>query len=59
MTLTTKKREELAGWIFIAPQALGFLAFVVHDEQSRAGRAEPTEARIRRPDVRLIVVLNQ
>jgi multiple sugar transport system permease protein len=29
VTLTSKKRDELAGWIFITPQALGFLAFVV------------------------------
>jgi multiple sugar transport system permease protein len=29
MTLTSRRRDELAGWLFIAPQALGFLAFVV------------------------------
>src|SRR5260370_32322247 len=36
---------------FPAKEAIGFLAFIEDDEQSRAGGAEPAEAGIRRPRV--------
>src|SRR5258706_14718352 len=40
-------------------EAIGFLAFIEDDEQSRTGGAEPGEARVRRPRTHLIAVLHQ